>query len=189
MLGVQGINPFQSSQSFEKQADIKELSSALKDLTDTMKGLNDKVFDSESQMVSKEQAGQKTEKPLNESIQQKNQPKAHQVEEMLAELISVFADDEIDKKKKVDKKTKFEEKMKELAELADSFETENLSEDEKAIFEEFKANMSKIGNMQSQLNQLNRREAYLEDLLEQQEKEKKDKEQKSHEEEQEEEKE
>ncbi|MCP4049900.1 MAG: hypothetical protein GY730_04260 [bacterium] len=176
MMGVNaaGSSPVQGRQLAEQINTADQLADTMQDISNAMKGLNDTIFDTESQGVTKDMAGKKADRNDSANLkQQQVQLKGVPGEEIIAEILALLAADTLEKKKKTRKKTAFEEKMAELAELLPFLETSGLSEEDKAAVETFKENIHSLKKRQSELVQITNREIYYEELLE--EKEKKEK--------------
>ncbi|MBG90834.1 MAG: hypothetical protein CL521_03340 [Actinobacteria bacterium] len=74
--------------------------------------------------------------------------------------------DEVKKKKKKEKKKKLDEKLTMLEEMGEMVDTQALTEEEKAILEEFQKNMGKMKQLKGKIRFLDDKEERLMKLLE-----------------------
>ncbi len=168
-VGAQPISPQTShSQPIPEHilSTIHENMQAVKDIMQAAVN-SSKTFDTETKFLTKSQLGvqDKNESTLRQTIGKEGKL-AHQIPpEMLEEILEYFSSDEINKKRKKDRKSKLEEKLKAILEKLEDVDLSQLPPEEKAVFEEFMENMSRITQMRGRLKQLDLEQIKYEQLL------------------------
>jgi hypothetical protein len=171
MSGAQPQQPVQQTNYSDKLAqvvksDVQEAKSLMQDIV-----RSEQNIDIESSLVTNKEAGKTKQETPATATRIQAEAKPHFGEEALAQMASVLADEQVDRKKRKKRKTKFEEKLEELQKLKGTFDLAGLSPQDKQIVEEFLNNLDRIKQQKGQLEQLEKREDYYLEILQNQDQE------------------